>query len=87
MSAKDRALYTLVKKVVENSVETSQEDIDTARAAGWSDEALYDAFSVVALFQFYNAWIDSTGVHDMPAAAYEMSGHRLATAGYASPET
>ena len=33
------------------------------------------------------SWIDSTGVHDMPAAAYEMSGHRLATAGYASPET
>ena len=87
MSAKDRALYTLVKKVVQNSVETSQEDIDTARAAGWSDEALYDAFSVVALFQFYNSWIDSTGVHDMPAAAYEMSGQRLATAGYASPET
>ena len=87
MSAKDRTLYTLVKKVVENSVETSQADIDTARAAGWSDEALYDAFTVVALFQFYNAWIDSTGVHDMPAAAYEMSGQRLATAGYASPET
>ncbi len=76
-----------MKKVVENSVETSQQDIDTARAAGWSDEALYDAFSVVALFQFYNSWIDSTGVHDMPAAAYEMSGQRLATAGYASPET
>ena len=68
-------------------METSQEDIDTARGAGWSDEALYDAFSVVALFQFYNSWIDSTGVHDMPAAAYKMSGHRLATAGYASSET
>ena len=76
-----------MKKVIENSVETSQADIDTARAAGWSDEALYDAFTVVALFQFYNAWIDSTGVHDMPAAAYEMSGQRLATAGYASLET
>ena len=82
LSAKDRALYTLVKKVVENSVETSQSDIDTARAAGWSDEALYDAFTVVALFQFYTAWIDTTGVGDMPAFAYEMSGHRLATQGY-----
>ena len=82
LSAKDRALYTLVKKVVENSVETSQADIDTARAAGWSDEALYDAFTVVSLFQFYNAWIDTTGVGDMPAFAYEMSGKRLATQGY-----
>ena len=76
-------MYTLVKKVVENSVDTSQADIDTARAAGWSDEALYDAFTVVALFQFYNAWIDTTGVGDMPAFAYEMSGKRLATQGYA----
>ena len=71
-----------MKKVVENSVETSQADIDTALAAGWSDEALYDAFSVVALFQFYNAWIDTTGVGDMPPFAYKMSGERLATQGY-----
>jgi hypothetical protein len=38
---------------------------------------------VCALFQFYNAWIDATGVRDMPAFAYEMSGQRLATQGYA----
>jgi hypothetical protein len=82
VSAKDRALYKLVKKVVENSVETKQSDIDTARAAGWSDEALYDVFTVVALFQFYNAWIDTTGVGDMPPFAYQMSGQRLATQGY-----
>ena len=82
VSAKDRALYKLVKKVVECSVETTQADIDTAKAAGWSDEALYDAFSVVALFRFYNSWIDTTGVGDMPAMAYEMSGQRLATQGY-----
>jgi alkylhydroperoxidase family enzyme len=86
VSPKDRALYRLVKKVVENSVETSQGDIDTARAAGWSDEALYDALSVVALFRFYNSWIDTTGVGDMPPFAYEMSGQRLATQGYISEE-
>ena len=51
-------------------------------AAGWSEEAVYDAITVCALFQFYNTWIDATGVSDMPAAAYEMSGKRLAL-GYA----
>lgn len=40
------------------------------KAAGWTDEALYDAISVCALFNFYNKWIDATGVSDMPAAAY-----------------
>lgn len=82
VSAKDRALYKLVKKVVESSVETTQADIDSARAAGWSDEALYDALTVVSLFRFYNSWIDTTGVGDMPPFAYQMSGQRLATQGY-----
>ena len=35
-----------------------------------------------ALFNFYNKWIDATGGGDMPAAAYAMSGQRLATLGY-----
>lgn len=69
-----------------DSTTIAQADIDAAKAAGWSDEALYDAITVCALFRFYNAWIDATGVHDMPAAAYEGSGQRLAEFGYAPPE-
>lgn len=83
ISKKDRALYALVKRINKDSVSIGQVDIDEARAAGWSDEALYDAITVHALFKFYNAWIDATGVSDMPALGYEMSGHRLATEGYA----
>jgi hypothetical protein len=60
--------------------------VDEARSAGWSEEALYDAITVCALFQFYNTWTDATGVQDMPPFAYEVSGKRLATAGYA-PES
>ncbi len=69
--------------MVADSTSIGQPDVDRARAAGWSDEALYDAITVCSLFQFYNNWIDATGVADMPAMAYEMSGHRLATEGYA----
>lgn len=76
-------MYALVKRINKDSVSIGQVDIDEARAAGWSDEALYDAITVHALFKFYNAWIDATGVSDMPALGYEMSGHRLATEGYA----
>ncbi|HXG36977.1 MAG TPA: hypothetical protein VNL15_08415 [Dehalococcoidia bacterium] len=57
--------------------------MDSVKAAGWTDEAIYDAVMVCGLFKFYNTWTDSTGVHDMPAFAYEMSGKRLATYGYA----
>ena len=81
---KDRALYSFIKKMVGDSTSIGQDDVDRARKAGWSDEALYDAITVCSLFQFYNNWVDATGVGDMPAMAYEMSGHRLATQGYAS---
>lgn len=82
VSEKDRALYVFVKKMVHESLSIGEADVAVAHAAGWTDEALYDAISVVALFQFYNAWIDATGVHDMSALGYEMSGQRLATTGY-----
>ena len=82
ISEQDRALFRFIAKVIYESNQIDQADVDAARAAGWSDEALYDAITVCALFQFYNTWIDATGVHDMPAFAYDMSGKRLATMGY-----
>ncbi len=86
ISAKERALFALIAKMVEDSTTVGHADLDRARAAGWSDEALYDGITVCALFQFYNNWIDATGVSDMPAAAYDMSGKRLAERGYAYAE-
>lgn len=78
----ERALFHLIAKIVEDSTSIRQEDIDTAKAAGWSEAALYDAITVCALFQFYNTWIDATGVHDLPAATYEQMGKRMAAGGY-----
>jgi alkylhydroperoxidase family enzyme len=83
LTEKDRALYAFVKKVNADSVATSEGDIERLHKMGWTDEAIYDAITVCALFNFYNVWIDATGVSDMPAMGYEMSGHRLATEGYA----
>ena len=83
IDARDRALFAFLDTV--NSDESSRlqpQDLDEVKALGWSDEALYDAITVCALFNFYNKWIDATGVSDLPAAAYDASGERLATAGY-----
>jgi alkylhydroperoxidase family enzyme len=83
ISEADRALFELVAKITVDSTQIRQADIDQAKAVGWSDEALYDAITVCSLFQFYNTWIDATGVHDLPAATYEMMGKRMASGGYA----
>jgi alkylhydroperoxidase family enzyme len=82
LSDEEKALFDLIEKVNRDSTRIRKEDLDLARVAGWSDEALYDAITVCALFNFYNVWIDATGVHDMTAAGYEASGKRLATEGY-----
>ena len=79
---RDKALFRFLEKMNAQSNRITQNDVGVLKAAGWSEEAIYDAITVCALFKFYNAWIDATGVHDMPAAAYEMSGKRLATQGY-----
>jgi alkylhydroperoxidase family enzyme len=77
-----RALFAFIEKMNEQSNLVRRDDIDRLKAAGWSEEAVYDAVTVCALFRFYNAWIDATGVHDLPAAAYEISGKRMAAEGY-----
>ena len=86
ISEKERALFAFLAKMIDDSTTITRADADGVRAAGWSDEALYDAITVCSLFQFYNNWIDATGVSDMPAFAYEMSGQRLATQGYMAAE-
>ncbi len=82
ISDREKALFAFIEKVNRQSNATTQKDIDAVKAAGWSEEAIYDAITVCALFNFYNTWIDATGVHDMPAAAYAASGIRLAENGY-----
>ncbi len=82
ISEREKALFAFIEKVNRQSNATTQKDIDAVKAAGWSEEAIYDAITVCALFNFYNTWIDATGVHDMPPAAYAASGVRLAEAGY-----
>ena len=87
ISDREKALFAFIEKMNRESSRLQKEDVEKAKAAGWSEEALYDAITVCALFNFYNKWIDATGVSDMTAAAYAGSGERLATFGYVPRET
>lgn len=79
---REKALFAFIEKMNRESSRLKKGDIDEVKAAGWSEEALYDAITVCALFNFYNKWVDAAGVGDMPADAYVASGERLATLGY-----
>lgn len=78
ISDAEKALFSFIEKMNRMSNRLGPEDVEQVKRAGWSEEAIYDAITVCALFNFYNKWIDATGVSDMPAEAYARSGQRLA---------
>jgi hypothetical protein len=84
VAPKLKALLLFIVKAARDTATIEPADVDGVRSAGWSDDAIYDAITVCALFRFYNTWIDATGV--MPLPDYEESGRRLAAFGYAPPE-
>lgn len=85
VSDAERALFRFLEKVNRESEHIQPADVETVKAAGWSDEALYDAITVCALFNFYNRWADATGVREHPVELYQRSGERLAQGGYLPP--
>jgi alkylhydroperoxidase family enzyme len=78
LGAPERALLRFVEKVNRESVSIGPPDVEALHAAGWTDEAIYDAVTVCALFNFYNRWIDATGVHPMSDEAHRAGAARMA---------
>ena len=86
ISPRRKALFAFLERVSADSSRIRRTDVDALRAEGWSAEAVFDAVTVCALFNFYNRWCDALGVHDMSDLGYLASGHRIATAGYNSSQ-
>ena len=77
-----KVLFRFVDKVNRDSPSIEPADLDAVRAAGFTDEALYFAITVCALFNFYNRWIDASGVHALSDEAHRQGGKRSAAMGY-----
>jgi alkylhydroperoxidase family enzyme len=82
LSDKEKALFRFVSKVNKQSQSIKESDIELLHAAGWTDEAIYYAITVCALFNFYNRWIDASGVHPLSDEAHRQGGKRSAIHGY-----
>jgi alkylhydroperoxidase family enzyme len=82
LTEKEKALFRFVDKVNRCSQTISAEDMEPLHSAGWEDEAIYYAITVCALFNFYNRWVDASGVHALSEEAHRQGGQRSAGAGY-----
>jgi alkylhydroperoxidase family enzyme len=79
---KHKALFRFIDKVNRDSPRITADDMKPLHEAGWSDEAIYFAITVCALFNFYNRWIDASGVHALSEEAHRAGGKRTAQHGY-----
>jgi hypothetical protein len=82
LEEKDKALFRFVDKVNRDSPRITADDMQPLYAAGWTDEAIYLAITVCALFNFYNRWVDASGVHALSDEAHREGGRRTAAHGY-----
>ena len=82
LDAAHKELFRYVGKLVDNPAGITAADIGRLKEAGWSEEAIYDALTVAAVFRFYNTWNAGAGVRKMSPTGYVYSGKVLKRLGY-----
>ena len=82
LDEKHKALFRFVDKVNHDSPRIGEVDMAPLYAVGWDDEVIYFAITVCSLFNFYNRWIDASGVHALSDEAHRQGGKRTAAHGY-----
>ncbi len=78
----EKALLRFANKMTLRLPEMREADVSALRGFGWSDEAIYFTILVVALFNFYNRWVTTSGVHPVSGELHRAHGRRLALSGY-----
>jgi len=82
LTAKEKALFRFVDRVNGCSRSITAGDVESLHVVGWDDDAIYYAITVCALFNFYNRWVDASGVHALSDEVHRQGGKRSASSGY-----
>ena len=82
LNEKEKALLRFVNKVTLNSSAITAADTEGLREAGWEDGEIFSAITVSALFNFYNRWVSSSGVHPISMETTRRYAKRMADHGY-----
>lgn len=62
LESKLKVMLKHLKKVTKESNKITEKDVDSVLAAGWSNEAYYQAVALCSLFNFHNRLVDSYGL-------------------------
>jgi hypothetical protein len=83
LTERERAFYQLVR--ANTAAPDERRCVVEAVASVLTVDEMYHVNSVIALFNFYNTFVDLNGVAELTADGYRASGVRLSTQGYAPP--
>ena len=78
----EKALLRFVRQITKDLSGISEKDVQAVRDAGWSDEAIFYAITVCALFNLYNRWVGASGVHAISDEGHRFYGRSMALRGY-----
>ena len=78
----EKVVLRFVRKVTQEAFKITKGDISALREEGWDDASIYYALTVSALFNFYNRWISSTGVHPVSSESHRLHAAKIAQRGY-----
>lgn len=82
VDARLKPILAYVRKLTLSPARIGDVDAETVYAAGWDEQALFDAVSVCALFNFMNRLVEGSGIkHDPLADAPEAQAARRARMG------
>src|SRR4051812_36857961 len=84
LTSREEAFWTLVRASHSHDP-TERHGMVHAATETLSVAEIYHANAVIALFNFYNKFVDLNGVDELTAEGYEASGARLSAHGYAPP--
>lgn len=83
IDAKLRPVFAYLRKLTVAPTMMTQADADAVFAAGWSEQALYDAVQVCCLYNFMNRFVEGLGLTPIPEQ-FEMEGQMIKRGGYVS---
>ena len=85
LDERERAFCRLVR--ANRASDAERRTVVASVAEHLTVDEIYHATTVIALFNFYNTFVDLNGVDELTSDGYRASGVRLSAHGYAPPGT
>jgi uncharacterized peroxidase-related enzyme len=78
-----KPVFAYLRKLTLTPTQMTQADADAVFAAGWEEQALYDAVQICCLYNFMNRFVEGLGLTPIPEQ-FDLEGQMIKQAGYVS---